>query len=110
MIYKKKNRVRRPFKTVKSIQSYRNGHQRFTHLATCLRGWGGGGTYNRNIYFFCLQVDGPITGGEGTYNRDFMVRLHWPHVWFVNPYIQYTKEANPERNRLAMNKRLLDVI
>jgi len=38
---------------------------------------GGGGAYNR-MYFFCLQVDGPITGGAykrggGAYKRQFTV-------------------------------------
>ena len=35
----------------------------------------GGGTYNQKIYFFGLQVDGPISagGGGGAYKLQFTV-------------------------------------
>ena len=38
-----------------------------------------GGAYNQ-MYFFCLQVDGPITGGlgaykQGAYKQQFVVAL-----------------------------------
>ena len=41
-------------------------------VCVCVCG-GGGGSYPSPGVFFCLQVDGPISGGWVAYNRKFTV-------------------------------------
>ena len=42
-------------------------------MCVCVCVGGGGGSYQSPGVFFCLQVDGPISGGWVAYNRKFTV-------------------------------------